>query len=185
MCFLFHETTLENEKIYEGKILTLNVDKVSLDNGTKARREWVHHSGGVCILPVDKDKNILLVQQYRHPYQKCLLEIPAGKKEYGENPLTCAKRELREETGYTAAKYGFLGEFYPTPAYVDEVIHMYCAWQLTYVGQKLDPDEFLSVKKIPLEKAVQMVLNGEIVDGKTQTAILKAYLQKDINCVYI
>jgi ADP-ribose pyrophosphatase len=178
----FEEKTLESEYIYKGKIISLKKDTVSLPNGHKATREVVEHPGGVCVAPLTKDGELIFVRQYRYPYAEELLELPAGKLDrVGEDPLECGKRELREETGASAEKYTFLGKLYPSPGYFNEVLYLYLAQELTDGEQQPDEDEFLDVVKIPLEKAVQMVMANEITDGKTQTAILKTYflLKKD------
>ena len=167
------EKTLTKKYIHNGKIINLRVDEVELENGKHAIREVVEHHGGVCVAALDENGFLLMVKQFRYPYGEALLEIPAGKLEKGENPEECGKRELEEETGYTAEKLLDLGKLYPTPAYVDEVIHMYYAVNLSKTAQHLDADEFLSVERIPLEEAVKMVLNGEIRDAKTQVAVLK------------
>ncbi|MCL1882054.1 MAG: NUDIX hydrolase [Oscillospiraceae bacterium] len=179
------EKTLSNEKIYDGKIMKIHKDTVELPNGNQAFREIVEHSGGVCVLPLTDCRNIILVEQFRYPFAKAILEIPAGKLELAErhNPLECGKRELFEETGYHAKEFVSLGEFYPTPAYCTEVIHMYLAKGL-YVENAhnndltpqnhLDDDEFLNVIKLPVSKILEMILGGEIPDGKTQAAVLKS-----------
>lgn len=170
------EKTISSESIYDGKIIKVKKDTVLLENDTVAFREVIMHPGGVCIVPITHDDEVIFVRQFRYPYNKQLLEIPAGKLDTGEKPLECGKRELLEETGCTAKQYTFLGELYPTPAYLDEIIYMYMATELSYAEQNLDEDEFLEVEYIPLKKAVNMVLSGEIKDSKTQTALLKAYL---------
>lgn len=168
------EKKKSSEVIYKGKIFTVTKDIAELENNTQAIREVVHHSGGVCIIPVTEDNCILMVKQFRYPFSEAILEIPAGKLEVGENHYDAGKRELLEETGNECSEYKFLGEIYPTPAYVTEKIYMYMATGLTYKGQKLDNDEFLDIVKVPLEQAIKMVLNGEIKDSKTQIGILKA-----------
>ena len=170
------EKTISSESIYDGKIIKVKKDTVLLENDTHAFREVIMHPGGVCVVPITQDNEVIFVRQFRYPYSRQLLEIPAGKLDAGELPLECGKRELLEETGCTAKEYKFLGELYPTPAYLDEIIYMYMATHLTYTEQNLDEDEFLEVEYIPLKKAVDMVLSGEIKDSKTQTALLKAYL---------
>lgn len=167
------EKTLAKNYIHNGKIINLRVDEVELENGKHTIREVVEHHGGVCVAALDENGLLLMVKQFRYPYGEVLLEIPAGKLEKGEDPKECGKRELEEETGYTAEKLTDLGKLYPTPAYVDEVIHMYYAEKLSKTAQHLDADEFLSVERIPLEQAVKMVLNGEIRDAKTQVVVLK------------
>ncbi len=174
------EKQINKEYIYKGKIINLRRDTALLPNGSAAIREVVEHPGGVCVAALTEENEILFVKQYRYPYFEELLEIPAGKRDgKDEDPLECGKRELKEETGATAKNYTFLGKLYPTPGYIDEVIFMYAATGLSFGEQDLDEDEFLSVYKIPFEKAVDMVLSGEIKDAKTQTAILKLKLMLD------
>ena len=176
------EKTLKQEYKFNGRIINLRVDKVSLPNGKETSREVVEHKGGVCVLPMTDDNEVILVRQFRYPYMKELLEIPAGKRDsYDEEPIVCGKRELSEETGAESDNFVFLGEFYPTPGYVNEVIYMYYADKLRYGKTNPDDDEFLDLVKIPFEKAVEMVLAGEIKDGKTQSAILKAAMLKQQN----
>lgn len=170
----FTEKTITTKEIYNGRIVHLIEDTVLLPNGNTAGREIVLHNGGVGVIAVDEDKNVLMVEQYRKPYDAVILEIPAGKLEKGEEPLPAGMRELSEETGYEAERYTFLGKYYPTPGYCSEIIHLYLAENMTYVGQHTDPDEFVEVKKIPLSALVQMVMNNEIPDAKTAVAILKA-----------
>ena len=170
------EKTLSSEQKFDGRVVKLFVDKAELENGEVVTREVIRHPGGVCVLPLDEDNNVLFVEQFRYPHGRVLLEIPAGKLEYGEKHYDCGLRELKEETGCTCDRYDYLGSLIPTPAYCGEVIHMYLARGLHYGAQKLDDDEFLDVKKIPLEKAVEMIMNNEIADSKTQIAILKTKL---------
>ena len=167
------EKTLSTEMKYDGKIVKLYCDSVELENGKTASREVVKHPGGVCIVPLDEDNNVLMVRQFRYPHGRVLLEIPAGKLEYGENHRECGLRELKEEIGCTCDSFEYLGNLIPTPAYDTEVIHMYLARGLHNGEQSLDEDEFLEIEKIPLEKAVEMIMNNEISDAKTQIAILK------------
>lgn len=169
------EKTVSSEEIYDGRIFKVTKDTALLENGKEALREVVHHSGGVTIIPITEKNEIIMVKQYRYPHHKALLEIPAGKLEKGESHYDAGKRELLEETGCTCSEYEYLGEVLPTPAYVTEVIYMYMAKGLTFSKQNLDSDEFLDVVKIPIEKAAQMVMNGEITDSKTQIGVLKAY----------
>lgn len=170
------EKTIKKNYIYKGKIINLRKDDAELPNGKKCTREVVEHPGGVAIAAVTKENELVFVRQFRYPYKEVLLELPAGKLEKGEDPLESGKRELFEETGCTAKEYIDLGKFYPTCGYVDEIIYLYMARDLSLGEQQLDEDEFLNVEKIPLKKAVEMVMNNEIPDGKTQTAILKVYL---------
>lgn len=176
------EKQLTKEHIYKGRIINLRRDTVTLPNNSTAIREVIEHNGGVCVAALTETDEVLFVKQFRYPYMEELLEIPAGKRDsINEDPLECGKRELKEETGATAQKYIPLGELYPAPAYCNERIWMYAAVGLNFGEQNLDPDEFLEVEKIPLKKAVEMILNGEIKDSKTQAAILKLKLLKESN----
>ena len=177
-----YEQTLSSEQIYNGVVVKLFRDDVMLENGQKTIREVIRHPGGVCVLPIDDKGNIYMVKQFRYPFGEVLLEIPAGKKEPGEEPLECGMRELGEEIGASAKKYTLLGKLYPTVAYDTEVIWMFLAQGLTFSGeQHLDAEEFVDVGKLPYEQALKMVLNDEIPDSKTQLAILraKAILEKE------
>lgn len=168
------EKTLSTEEIFNGKIIRVTRETVELEDGRQATREMVYHSGGVGVLPLDDDGNVYLVRQFRYPFKKQLLEIPAGKREKGENPLECGIRELSEEIGAAAKSITPLGEIYPTVAYDTEVIYIYLATELTFTAAHLDDGEFVDVVKMPFEKAYKMVTDGEIKDSKTQIAILKA-----------
>ena len=170
------EKTLKHEYIYKGRIINLRLDKNLLPNGETAMREIVEHSGGVTVAALTAENELIFVRQYRCPYGELVLELPAGKIDPNETPLVCGKRELMEEAGASAARYMDLGKFYPTPGYCGETIHMFAALDLAFTGQKLDDDEFLDIVRIPLEKAVKMIKNNEIRDGKTQAAVLKLYL---------
>lgn len=174
-----NETQLHSKQIFNGVVVKLFVDDVELENGRTATREVIRHPGGVCVLPLDGEGNVLFVRQFRYPHGKVLLEIPAGKLEAGEQHYDCGLRELKEETGCTCDSYEYLGSLIPTPAYDSEVIHMYLARGLHAGEQKLDAGEFLDVERIPFEKAVEMVMNNEIGDSKTQIAILKTKLLLD------
>lgn len=169
------EKPIKQDYIYKGKIVNLRVDDALLPDGTTAKREIVEHPGGVCVAALTENNELLFVEQFRYPYFEVTLELPAGKLEYGEDPFEAGKRELREETGATAAHYDDFGKLYPTPGYCGEIIHMYFATGLDFGEQQLDDDEFLEVKKIPLKTAFKMVMNNEIRDSKTQVGIVKAY----------
>ncbi len=171
------ETTVNKNYIYKGKIINLRRDDALLPNGKPCIREVVEHPGGVTIAALTQDNELMFVRQFRYPYMDVLLELPAGKLERGEDPLESGKRELSEEIGCSAESYTFLGKFYPTCGYTDEIIYIYLAQGLTFSQQNLDDDEFLNVEKIPLSKAVEMVMNNEIPDGKTQAGILKTYIK--------
>lgn len=167
------EKQLTSELKYDGRIVKLYSDTVLLENGKNTSREVIKHPGGVCIVALTEDNDVLFVRQFRYPHGKVLLEIPAGKLEYGEAHRDCGLRELKEETGCTCDSFEYLGNLLPTPAYDTEVIHMYLARGLHSGEQHLDDNEFLEVEKIPLDKAVEMIMNNEISDAKTQVAILK------------
>ena len=172
------EKPVKQEYKFKGKIVNLRVDDALLPNGNIAKREIVEHNGGVMVAPLDNEDNLYFVKQFRYPYMEIVTELPAGKLEKGEDPFEAGKRELKEETGAVANKYVSLGLLYPTPGYCGEIIHMYLATELSFGEQNPDDDEFLEVYKIPLEKAVEMVLSGELKDSKTQTAILKIHCLK-------
>lgn len=167
------EKTVEKNYVYEGKIINVRRDKAELHNGKPCTREVVEHNGGVCVAALTDDGELIFVRQFRYPYMEVILELPAGKLEKGEDPFEAGKRELEEETGTVAGKYYDLGKFYPTPGYCGEIIYLYAASELKATSMNPDEDEFLEVEKIPVEKAVDMVLKGEIPDGKTQTLIMR------------
>lgn len=165
------ETMIEGETIYDGKILRLERDKVILENGNTAYREVVRHNGGACIVPVTKDNEILFVKQYRYPFSKVIIELPAGKLELNEQPEVCAKRELREETG-AIGEVEYLTEIYPTPGYSSEIIYIYAAFNVEIGNLSLDEDEFIDVVKVDIDSALEMIKSGEIKDAKTIVGIL-------------
>ncbi len=173
------EKTTASELAYQAKIFRVTKDTAQLENGALIRRDVVHHSGGVCVVPLTDKGTVLMVKQYRYPMHEITLEVPAGKLEPGEEPSECGLRELREEAGCTCGKYTYLGKLYPTPAYDTEVIHMYLAEELSAPEeQNLDEGEFLDVTEISLDEAVKKVMDGEIHDAKTQIALLKTYILK-------
>lgn len=173
------EKKLNSTMLYEGKIINLRRDQVQLEDGRTTMREVVEHHGGVAVLAVDENDQILFVSQFRYPFGKVLLELPAGKLEKGEDPAECGRRELLEECGCHAKTFQPLAELYPTCAYDTEIIHVFYAEGLTNGKQNLDPGEFLTVEKIPIDKAVELVLSGEIPDAKTQLGILKYKMLRD------
>ncbi len=171
------EKTITSEQVYDGIVVKLFSDRVELENGYKATREVIHHPGGVCVVALDDDENVFMVEQFRYPFGEVLVEVPAGKLEYGEDPETCGRRELREEAGAQAQSFEYLGCLYPTVAYDTEKIHMFLARGLSPCEQDLDEGEFLDVRKMPLKQAFEMAMNNELPDAKTQLAIIKAYLK--------
>lgn len=170
------EKTLSSEKIFDGRILHVRRDTVLLPNGHESTREVVDHPGGVCVLALDGQQRVLVVSQYRYPYEQVLTELPAGKLEYGEDPAQAAVRELREETGAVAGQFESLGELYPSPGYCGEIIRMYLARDLSFGDTAPDEDEFLNLERVPFEQMVERVLSGELKDAKTIAAVLKAKL---------
>ena len=173
------ETTADSKEMFSGKILHLFHDEVILPDGERAMREIVRHPGGVCIAALDSDNSLFFVRQFRYPYKEEVLELPAGKLEKGMTPLENGKRELLEETGAEGYSYISLGQVYPSPGYTDEIIHLYACRVLSVGESNLDYDEFLNVEKIPLDRAVEMVLNNQLPDAKTQIAVLKTKLLTD------
>ena len=167
------EKTIDSTRIFEGKVVRLRRDTVELENGKQTFREVIDHPGGVSILAMDENEKIFFVRQFRYPFGRTLLELPAGKLEPGEDPADSGRRELREETGCTAGRFVSMGKLIPTCAYDTEVIHLYFASDLTFGEQDLDENEFLSVERYTLDEALQMVLDGEIIDAKTQIGLLK------------
>ena len=170
------EQLLSRREIYHGRIIDVQVDTVSLPNGNTSTREVVRHPGGVGILALDDEDCAVLVEQYRYVFGRTLLEIPAGKREPGEDPLTTARRELREETGAEATHWQPLGAVLPSPGCYGEVLHLFLAKGLKFSEQHLDPDEFLNVERVPFDEMVHRCMNGEIDDAKTVAAVLKAKL---------
>lgn len=175
------EVTIKSEKIYEGKILNLRIDTIELPDKRYSKREIVEHAGGVGIVAITNDDKIILVNQYRKAASKVLLEIPAGKLELNEQPKETAIRELKEETGYSSENISYLTEFFPTPGYCSEKIHIFTAKNLISGRQDLDEHELLEVIELPFDEAYEKVLNGEIIDGKTIIGILLLKLERDKN----
>lgn len=167
------EQTEESTGIFNGRIITVHEDTVQLVDGTQAKREIVDHNGGVAIIGLTEEGEVLLVRQFRAPYKEVLFEIPAGKLEKGEDPFEAAKREFQEECGCTAENFKYIGELYPTPGYCGEIIRLYYATGLEFGEQHLDEDERLDVYKVPLGEAFDRCINGEFKDAKTQIGIMK------------
>ena len=167
------ETMLESKEIFAGRVIRVTYDTVRLENGNTSTREVVHHHGGACILPVDEAGNVYLVRQFRYAIGEEIWELPAGKLEAGEDPFEAARRELGEECGLTADHFEDLGVVYPTVGYDSERIYIWAATGLHPAAQHLDEDEFLDVVKMPLEKALALVLDGTIRDSKTQVGLMQ------------
>ena len=171
----FRETQAASELIFDGKVLHLYRDIIDLPNGAQGMREYCKHGGAVAVVPLTREGEVVCVRQYRYALGRVTLEIPAGKFDYpGEDHVEAALRELREETGALAGKLTYLGEFYSSPAILDERIYMYLAEELEFGENDLDEDEFIEVVRIPINELAEMICRGEIVDGKTQAGVMKA-----------
>lgn len=169
----FNEKTLEVKNIYKGKIIDVNVHTVELPNGRKSSREIVNHSGGVAIIAYKDKDTILLVEQFRKPIEKIILELPAGKIEKDEDIELCGIRELEEETGYKAKEFSYLGKMVTSPGFCNEYIYIYKAENLYKGKDNLgDEDEFINVREMKIEKIKEMIKNGEIIDAKTISAFM-------------
>ena len=168
------EKTLSSKEIYDGKIIKLKLDEALLPNGSTALREVVEHPSGVAVAALTDENELLFVRQYRYPFKEVVLELPAGKLEKGMTPLENGKRELLEETGAVGYNYVSLGAMMVSPGFCNEVVHLFMCRIDHFEKQHLDDDAFVNVEKIPLDKAVEMVINNQMFDGKTQLAILKA-----------
>lgn len=168
------EKVLESQQIFKGRILTIKVDQVLLQNGCKSTREVVFHPGAVAVLPILADRSIVLVKQFRYPVGTELLEVPAGKLDENESPEECALRELEEETGYKAQKIEYIGYIFTTPGFSNEKIYLYVAENLIKTEQNLDQDELLKVEILQPQDVLNKCLNGEIVDAKTLSLVFLA-----------
>ena len=169
--FLFAKTVTEkilnSEYLYRGHVVKLRLDQVRLANQHVATREIVEHRGAVAIIALDAAQNVLLIRQYRSAAQHEMLEIPAGTLEDGEDAALCAVRELKEETGYSAARWESLGYFFSSPGFCTEKMYLFLAQQLTHGKASPEDDELISVEQMPLTQAVQAIEQGEIIDAKT------------------
>ncbi len=161
------ESTLDSTRIYEGKLLKINVDRVRLPDGSQSAREYVVHPGAVCIIALLADGRVVLERQFRYPHHRAFIELPAGKIDPGEDPLATAQRELKEETGYEAAQWRHITTIHPLIAYSDEHIEIYLATGLTLKERQLDAGEFLEVFAAAPSDALGWVREGKITDVKT------------------
>jgi ADP-ribose pyrophosphatase len=173
----FEEKTVSTEQIFKGKIISVQVDEVELPNGKLSKREIVRHPGAVGLIALTDDNKIVMVEQFRKPLERSLLEIPAGKLEPGENPDVTAERELEEETGYRAGNMEYISSFYTSPGFANEIIHLYLATELEKVENpaEADDDEFVELVELSLEESLVCIENDRIYDAKTIFAI--QYLQ--------
>lgn len=168
------EKTIQSETIYKGSILTLRKDIVQLHNGKKASREIIEHAPVAVIIPFEPPDTIYMIKQYRKPAEQILLEVPAGCMDAGENALDSAKRELKEETGFTANKWTELCEAYPSPGFTDEYMYFYLAQGLTKGETDFDEDENIEMEAVKFETALSLIKQKKILDGKTIIALLMA-----------
>ncbi len=161
--------------IHKGRVYELVSENITLENGVTTETEFIHHPGATAIVPMLNETQIILINQYRHALRKFIWEIPAGTLDTEETPINCARRELIEETGYSAQTWKQLAEITPVPGYSDERIYIFLATDLDPAGQSLDSDEILNVHTLKLEEALTMIRNGEIQDGKTISGLFLAY----------
>ena len=173
------ESKVGGERLFSGAVFNLEVDRVKLPNGRIATRELIRHKGAVAIVPLFPDGTVAVEAQFRYAVGRIMIEIPAGKLDTpDEDREEAALRELREETGLVAGKLTCLGDYFGSPAIVDERITIYLATELSEGERDLDDDEFLSVKRIPLEELTDAIVRGEITDGKTQAALARVMLMR-------
>lgn len=179
----FIEKTLSSEKIFTGRVISLQVDEVELPNGKTSKRELIKHPGAVAIIALTPENKLVLVEQYRKALEKSIVEIPAGKLEKGEAPLTAAERELEEETGYECEQMEHLISFYTAPGFCDELVHVFVAHHITKKENAagLDEDEFVEVLELTLAEAVQLINEGKICDAKTAFAVQYLQLKRALN----
>lgn len=167
---------VSSRRVYTGRVVSLDVDKVRFPNGTEGELEMIRHSGASAVVPLlempDGVTNVILIRQYRYAAEGYVYEVPAGRLDEGESPESCAHRELKEETGYTAAEMTPLTTIFTTPGFTDERIHLFLATGLTSGRSKLEADEVLDVYPMPLRDALEMIRSGAICDGKTISALL-------------
>jgi ADP-ribose pyrophosphatase len=170
-------TKLSSRRVYEGRVINVDRDTVQFPNGSVGELEMVRHPGASAVVPfltdpAGDDPQILLIKQFRHAAESFIYEVPAGKLDGNEDPAECARRELQEETGCTAAKIEHLYTFYTTPGFTDERIHAFMATGLTRGDVKHEQDEFLTVETVALSRALEMIRSGELKDAKTALAIM-------------
>ena len=168
---------MQSKNIYTGKIITLNIDTVTLPNGVTIDLEMVRHPGAAAIVPLKDDGTVVLIRQFRHAAGGFIYEVPAGKLHSGEDPMACAARELEEEIGYRAGTLELLSSIFTAPGFTDEVIHIYKATDMTKGQQQLDRDEVLEVIEMPLQEAIDKIRTGMIRDAKTMVGLLSVFIR--------
>ena len=171
---MFIEREISRNTVYAGRIVNVRSDIAEIHGGKQVGREVVEHPGGVCIIPVDADKKFWCVRQFRYPFMETLLEFPAGKLEYGEDPAACALRELQEETGLIPESLVYLGPLYPSPGYLNEILHLYLAQTLTQGEANPDEGEFLTVEKHSAKALLDMAAKNQLPDAKTVAGLFRA-----------
>jgi len=169
---LAEEKTISSKRIYEGRSVSLRVDKIELPGGRETTREVVEHRDCVAIVPVDADDNVLLVSQFRHPVEKELLEIPAGGVDTGEDPADTVRREMQEETGYLPEKVEKLGGFYSSPGFCTEYLHLYLATNLTPSQLYAEDTESIRLVRVPIVEITSLITSGSICDAKSIAGLL-------------
>lgn len=167
------EQKKHSEKVFTGELLHVFKDEAILPDSSTGRREWIQHPGACAVVPMFGNGDCVLIQQFRYPAQQLFWEVPAGKIDFSEDPLSTAKRELKEETGYRAEQWTYIGHFYPAIGYADEIIHIYLAEELTQGAQNTDKDEFLSIYRVSFKEVLNMIDSGEINDAKTISSIIR------------
>lgn len=169
------ERRISSKEIFDGRLLHVFFDEAKLPDGSESTREWIKHPGASAVLPVFENGDVMLVKQFRYPVSQIFYEAPAGKIDPGETADSTAVRELQEEAGLTCQQFHYIGHFYPSIGYTDEIIHLYVAWDIEEFEQAVDEDEFLVKARLPFREAVEMVYSGEISDGKTAITILRTW----------
>lgn len=169
------ERTLKSKEIFKGRLLHVFLDDARLPDGSNSTREWIKHPGASAVLPVFENGDVMLVRQFRYPVKQIFYEVPAGKIDPDEDADSTAVRELKEEAGLECQQFHYVGNFYPSIGYTNEVIHLYVAWDIESFEQQVDEDEFLLKERLPFREAVDMVHNGEISDGKSMVTLLRAW----------
>ena len=168
------ETRISGQRVFSGRVFSVDVDQVGMDGGLRGEREVVRHPGGVGVLAIDEEGRAVLVRQFRYGANREMLEIPAGRLEAGEDPREAGLRELREETGARAGVFVSLGEIIPTGAYCSERIYLFLAKDLTWGETDLDDGEFVTVERMPLDALWAGIRAGKICDAKTIAAVCRA-----------